>query len=85
MQELTHKYLLRMMAQLHYTISVVYMQAWEVKQTSVPVIRTRIISPSINGDGNLVLTGVMLDLNTYKRNMDTESFCDFEIWKAKKI
>ena len=61
MLELIHKYLLRMMDQLHYTISVVH-AGMGGKANFQPVIRTRVISPNINGDGNLVLTELVLDL-----------------------
>lgn len=52
-----------------------------------PVIRTRIISPNINGDGNLVLTGVSARFRTHIRGIWTPKVFGgtSEIWKAKKI
>ena len=52
-----------------------------------PVIRTRVISPNINGDGNLVLTGVSARFRTHVRGIWTPKVFagGSEIWKAKKI
>ena len=52
-----------------------------------PVIRTRVISPNINGDGNLVLTGVSARFRTHIRGIWTPKVFGgtSEIWKAKKI
>ena len=52
-----------------------------------PVIRTRVISPNINGDGNLVLTGVSARFKTRVRGIWTPKVFGgtSEIWKAKKI
>ena len=52
-----------------------------------PVIRTRVISPNINGDGNLVLTGVSARVRTHIRGIWTLKVFGggSEIWKAKKI
>ena len=52
-----------------------------------PVIRTRVISPNINGDGNLVLTGVSARFKTHIRGIWTPKVFagGSEIWKAKKI
>lgn len=52
-----------------------------------PVIRTRVVSPNINGDGNLVLTGVSARFRTHIRGIWTPKVFGgtSEIWKAKKI
>ena len=52
-----------------------------------PLIKTRIISPNINGDGNLVLTGVSARFRTHIRGIWTPKVFGggSEIWKAKKI
>ena len=52
-----------------------------------PVIITRVISPNINGDGNLVLTGVSARFKTHIRGIWTPKVFGgtSEIWKAKKI
>jgi len=52
-----------------------------------PVIRTRVISPNINGDGNLVLTGVSARFRTHIRGIWTPKVFGgtSEIWKAKKV
>ena len=52
-----------------------------------PLIRTRVISPNINGDGNLVLTGVSARFRTHIRGIWTPKVFGggSEIWKAKKI
>ena len=52
-----------------------------------PVIRTRVVSPNINGDGNLVLTGVSARFRTHVRGIWTPKVFGgtSEIWKAKKI
>jgi len=52
-----------------------------------PVIRTRVISPNINGDGNLELTGVSARFRTHIRGIWTPKVFGgtSEIWKAKKI
>ena len=52
-----------------------------------PIIRTRVISPNINGDGNLVLTGVSARFRTHIRGIWTPKVFGggSEIWKAKKI
>ena len=52
-----------------------------------PLVRTRVISPNINGDGNLVLTGVSARFRTHIRGIWTPKVFagGSEIWKAKKI
>lgn len=52
-----------------------------------PLIRTRVISPNINGDGNLVLTGVSAKFRTRVRGIWTPKVFGGtnETWKAKQI
>ena len=52
-----------------------------------PVVRTRVISPSINGDGNLVLTGVSARFKANIRGIWTAKVFGgtAETWKAKRI
>jgi hypothetical protein len=52
-----------------------------------PVMKTRVVSPNINGDGNLVLTGVSARFRTHIRGIWTPKVFGggSEIWKAKKI
>jgi len=52
-----------------------------------PLIRTRVISPNINGDGNLVLTGVSAKFRTRVRGIWTPKVFGGtnETWKAKRI
>jgi len=52
-----------------------------------PVMQTRVVSPNINGDGNLVLTGVSARFRTHIRGIWTPKVFGggSEIWKAKKI
>ena len=52
-----------------------------------PVIRTKVISPNINGDGNLVLTGVSAKFRTRVRGIWTPKVFGGtnETWKAKRI
>ena len=52
-----------------------------------PLVRTRVVSPNINGDGNLVLTGVSARFRTHIRGIWTPKVFGgtSEIWKAKKI
>jgi hypothetical protein len=52
-----------------------------------PIIKTKVVSPNINGDGNLVLTGVSARFRTRIRGIWTPKVFGggSEIWKAKKI
>tara|TARA_R100000742_G_C4274558_1_gene94592 strand:- start:784 stop:1752 length:969 start_codon:yes stop_codon:yes gene_type:complete len=52
-----------------------------------PIMKTRVVSPNINGDGNLVLTGVSARFRTHIRGIWTPKVFGgtSEIWKAKKI